>query len=250
MKLTIRSKAISEQNKVLQKSSTRKTLRRVRDDTSSLYVQDDSASLRSQWTGKLSNFSKVFDFDRELFVSKVYENVIRTFMKPQSAFKMNDTLTIPHHQPPAAESWTSHDQKLRSLHIDRQLAEEAKLLRREVKIVLLGDRDHAQTFAKQMKIIHMGGFTTEELQEYQAVVRSDLRDIMEVIDSVIQQSNIEMDDITLHQARDLSRELKNASEGSLNIPLPAVEAIQVLWASEQLRNLWDSKDVYIPATAS
>lgn len=53
-------------------------IRRVKDDTSSLYVQRDSISLHSrvsQCTDTLSNISKTFVFDHQLFVSKVYERV-------------------------------------------------------------------------------------------------------------------------------------------------------------------------------
>lgn len=115
---------------------------------------------------------------------------------------------------------------------------------------MLGDRDHAQTFGKQLKLIHMGGFTTDELKGYQSVVRNNLQDIMKAIDSAIQQSVIEMDEITNSHAQNLSQELRNMADGDPNISLTAVEAVQSLWANEQLIRIWDSTDVYIPVSAS
>jgi guanine nucleotide-binding protein G(i) subunit alpha len=168
---------------VLEKSSTRKIFRRVRDDTSSLYVQNDSASLRSRWTGRLSNFTKVFDFDRELFISKVYEKVIRSSLTPNESFisnvyersmrsspKPNSTsnsisvLDAQRRQEPSKEA-TEQERKKSEL-IDRQIQEDSRRLGREAKVLLLGDRDYGKILVKQLKIIHKERFTTEELIQY------------------------------------------------------------------------------------
>jgi hypothetical protein len=134
--------------------------------------------------------------------------------------------------------------------IDRQLEEQSRILSREVKILMLGDRNHAQTFGKQLKIIHMGGFTAEELQGYTSIVRNNLQDIMNAIDSAIRQIDIEMDGITNNHAQNLSQELRKMSDGDPNISLTAIEAVQSLWESEQLTRFWDSVDAYIPGSAS
>jgi hypothetical protein len=190
----------------------------------------------------------MFDFDRELFVSKVYEKVIRTSLKPPTSSKMNETLPMQFRQEPPTES--SFAQKKRSQFIDRQLEEQSRILSREVKILMLGDRDHTQTFGKQLKIIHMGGFTTEELQGYKSIVRSNLQDIMEAIVFAIEESNLEMDVITNGHAQNLSQELEKMWNGDPNISLTAIEAVKSLWANEQLMRIWDSTDVYIPVSAS
>ena len=46
-------------------------------------LRDDS-SFRSRWTGTISNLSKIskiFDFDRELFISKPYEKALQKSLK-------------------------------------------------------------------------------------------------------------------------------------------------------------------------
>jgi guanine nucleotide-binding protein G(i) subunit alpha len=58
---------------MLEKTSTRKIFKRFKDDTSSLYIQRDSASFYSRYADNLSKIPKTFEFDRELFISKVYE---------------------------------------------------------------------------------------------------------------------------------------------------------------------------------
>jgi hypothetical protein len=78
---TVCSTAISEQKSLLEKISTRKMLKRVKDDTSSLYVQRDSASILSQCTDNLSKISQMFGFDRELFILKVYEKALKSSLK-------------------------------------------------------------------------------------------------------------------------------------------------------------------------
>lgn len=66
---------------MLEKSSSRKAIQRVKDDSSSLYVHRGSTSLRSTCTDKLSKISREFQFDRELFTSRVYERAVRSSLK-------------------------------------------------------------------------------------------------------------------------------------------------------------------------
>lgn len=259
---------------MLEKSSTRKIFRRVRDDTSSLYVQNDSASLRSRWTGNLSNFSKAFVFDSELFVSKVYEKVIRSSLKPRSGSKLHEPLEIQRRQQPPMESSvespvesalqlnealeiqrrpqlrmeSSVEEKKRSQLIDRQIEEDGKRIRRTANILLLGDGDCRQALVTQMKLL-MNHFTADKRREYQAIVRNNLWDIMKAINHVIEKTNIEIDGITKVHARNLSLELTNKPDGDANISVMAAEAMQGLCASEQFVKLLDSTDVYIPDTA-
>ncbi|KAF2499624.1 hypothetical protein BU16DRAFT_557938 [Lophium mytilinum] len=70
-----------EQKILLEKTTSRKVLKQVRDDTSSLYVLCDSSSVSSRYTDCLSKISIVFQFDRKLFVSRVYERALRGSLK-------------------------------------------------------------------------------------------------------------------------------------------------------------------------
>lgn len=94
--------------------------------------------------------------------------------------------------------------KIRSEEIDRSLDEDNKRLKRECKILLLGafllERERKgwncpdsyfqtgsgesgkSTIVKQMKIIHQGGFTTEQLLEYRPII---YRNVVESARSVV-----------------------------------------------------------------
>lgn len=69
----------------------------VKDDNSSLYSQRDSTSILSRYTGNRSSISQVFKFDRVLFISKVYEKVLRGSSKAPSVTRVeNNSNTSTH----------------------------------------------------------------------------------------------------------------------------------------------------------
>ena len=70
-----------DQKVLLEKSSNRKVFKRVKDDTVSLYVHYDSSSIYSRCTDTLSKISIVFNFDHDLFITKVYERALRNSLK-------------------------------------------------------------------------------------------------------------------------------------------------------------------------
>ena len=72
---------MSEQKMVLERSSTRKTLKHIKSDSASLIVHRDSASFLSRYSDSLSRLSVVFKFDPELFSTKVHERVHRKSLK-------------------------------------------------------------------------------------------------------------------------------------------------------------------------
>jgi len=74
-----------------------------------------------------------------------------------------------------AGSKTDPAQAERDREISRKLAGEKKVLSSEVKLLLLGAGESGKsTFAKQMKILHLRGFTEEEKQNFRSVVWDNL----------------------------------------------------------------------------
>jgi guanine nucleotide-binding protein G(i) subunit alpha len=66
-------------------------------------------------------------------------------------------------------------EKLRSMAIDRQIAEDERNFKKECKILLLGSGESGKsTIVKQMKIIHLHGYTPEELLSYRSVVNRNV----------------------------------------------------------------------------
>lgn len=63
----------------------------------------------------------------------------------------------------------------RSKYIDDQLREERKVLEHEVKLLLLGAGESGKsTITKQMKIIHLKGFSKEERMSYRDIIHSNV----------------------------------------------------------------------------
>lgn len=71
----------------------------------------------------------------------------------------------------------------KSQHIDRELEEDSKRLRRECKILLLGSGESGKsTIVKQMKIIHQNGYSQEELKSWKLTI---YKNIIESIQAII-----------------------------------------------------------------
>ncbi|EXJ67286.1 guanine nucleotide-binding protein subunit alpha, other [Cladophialophora psammophila CBS 110553] len=151
-------KTISEQKGLLEKSSTRNVLRRMELDSASLLVHRDSASLISQWTDNLSKLSAIFSFDRELFVSKIYERAFRGSIKESLRRQQGDTQA-----------------KVRSQAIDRGLEQDSRRLRRECKVLLLGTRESGKSeIVTRWKSLHPNGYTAQELALWRPTVSRNL----------------------------------------------------------------------------
>jgi hypothetical protein len=117
------SKSISEQKVFLEKSSTRKTLERVGNDSASLVVHRDSTSSCSRWTNWSDNgskVSKVFNFDAEVLLSKAYERARRASLKAAIRRKQADLKSEQNEE------------------IKRKLRDDERRQRREIRLLLLG----------------------------------------------------------------------------------------------------------------
>jgi hypothetical protein len=75
------SKTLSEQQRHLETTKSRKVLNRAKADSMSLCVQRDTASLTNRITDNLSKISRVFDFDSNVFATRVYERAFRGSIK-------------------------------------------------------------------------------------------------------------------------------------------------------------------------
>jgi hypothetical protein len=254
--LTSNSKAISDQKVILESCVTRNIIQRVKDDTSSLYVQRSSTSVHSrasQYTDNLSNFSKSFEFDRILRETKVYEPFVKstTKMAIETWRRQKKKVTS------SSTSIRASVEKLRfqgflaqeegsqkSQAIDNEIQRELRSHRNSV--LVLGDEDCGQLFLKQMKILHSNGFTAKELQIYKEVVRSNVWYVIQEIVSLVNQ--FEMDEGTRTLVEFLSQELAKYPAPDTAAFSTAIKALQELWTSKQLRELLQSIAVELHGT--
>ncbi|KAH6855656.1 guanine nucleotide-binding protein alpha-3 subunit [Chaetomium sp. MPI-CAGE-AT-0009] len=84
------------------------------------------------------------------------------------------------------------DQRKRSNKIDKELEEDSKKLRKECKILLLGSGESGKsTIVKQMKIIHLKGYSQDELASYRPTVYKNLLECAKALCSAMRQFEIE-----------------------------------------------------------
>ncbi len=206
---------------MLEKTSTRKIFKRVEDDTSSLYVQRDSSSIYSRCNDNLSRISKIFEFDRELFISKVYEKALRGSLK--------DTVeNIRREQLQFRVTVTLKEIK-RNEFVERELKERASKMRKECNVLLLGDRDFRRTFIKSIMIAHSGGFTSGDRRNYRKVVMSNVLSVMEGMDRILENGDVQRDEAAKMHAKVLSQEIEKIQAGNRKITIEGAAAVQALW---------------------
>lgn len=75
------SKSGPDQQSLLERSSSRRTLFRVQEDSASLVVHRDTSSIRTWYTDTKSKLSRCFYFDGELFATDVYVRAVRGSVK-------------------------------------------------------------------------------------------------------------------------------------------------------------------------
>jgi hypothetical protein len=159
---------------LLEKSSTRRVLQQAEYDSASLFVHRDTDSFISNLTDNLSKLSVVFSFDRELFVSKVYERVLRGSIKESLRRQQGSVEAI-----------------RRSLAIDRRIDNDLRMLRRECNVLLFGrDESGMSELVKQWKIIHNGGHTAEELAAYRLTIYENVINCAKTLIKAMEQFEI------------------------------------------------------------
>nr|7WZ7_A Chain A, engineered G alpha 12 subunit [Homo sapiens]7X10_A Chain A, engineered G alpha 12 subunit [Homo sapiens]7YDJ_A Chain A, engineered mini-G12 [Homo sapiens] len=117
----------------------------------------------------------------------------------------------------------------RSKMIDALLARERRAVRRLVKILLLGaDNSGKSTFLKQMRIIHVNGYSEEECKQYKAVVYSNtIQSIIAIIRAMGRLKIDFGDSARADDARQLFVLAGAAEEGFMTAELAGV--IKRLW---------------------
>lgn len=137
-----------EQKLLLERPQTRRVFKRMEDDTASLYVHRDIDSLFTQTVTSVnsSKRSLVFDFDKDLFISRIYERWIRGSIKKSlrdqqsggsssaASSRRVDTRSVLH----LTRSYNKHKAKERSTQIDLALEDDYRRQRKECRVLVLG----------------------------------------------------------------------------------------------------------------
>ncbi|KAF2177530.1 hypothetical protein K469DRAFT_719740 [Zopfia rhizophila CBS 207.26] len=166
---------------VPEKPRTRKGFERVESDSAPFLVHRDSTPLFSQWSDILSNLSTVFAFHRELFVSNVYNRVLRRSHKEALRRQQGRT----------EQGDDEYRAKRRSHAIDCYLEEESRKPRRECAILLFDcDEFGKKEIVKHMKITYGSGYTAEELAIYRPIIYEYVIDCAKALIATMEQFEI------------------------------------------------------------
>ncbi|EPE09889.1 guanine nucleotide-binding protein alpha-3 subunit [Ophiostoma piceae UAMH 11346] len=130
------------------------------------------------------------------------------------------------------------EQKKRSQKIDKDLEEDSRRLRRECKILLLGSGESGKsTIVKQMKIIHLKGYSDDELYSYRSTVFKNLLECAKAVVAAMRQFDIEPQSEETRTACEFLLNYSLAVGPQPNIDAKVGEAVLTLWddpAREQL----------------
>lgn len=196
---------------MLEKSSTRKLIRRMEIDTASLVVHRDTDSFITQMTDNLSKLSAVFTFDHELFVSKVYERALRGSVKK--------SLKIQQEYP---------DPRKRSQAIDYELWNDKLRSRKECKVLLFGDESSGKDqLVNQMKIAYQDGYTIEYLITYRLTIYKNVIDSIKCVIEAMWQFEIELENEANRKLCDLLMNYTVDSDSPLGETIG--DAISSIW---------------------
>ncbi|KAM7201197.1 G-protein alpha subunit domain containing protein [Naviculisporaceae sp. PSN 640] len=165
---------LSKQKVLLEDSDTRKVFKKMEDDTASLLVHRDVDSLVTGTATSITSSKRsiIFDFDSKLFTTRIYQRWIRGSVKKSLLQQQYEKLGTAASWPKTSQS----DEKLlarRSRDIDITLIREEKSLRRELKILVVGDRSRFD-IVHRMRLSNSIDSPDEQLCRYKPLIYANV----------------------------------------------------------------------------
>lgn len=119
--------------------------------------------------------------------------------------------------------------------IDALLKKEVKQSRTEVKMLLLGAGESGKsTILKQMKLIHEGGYSVQELRGFRTIVYNNVAQAMRQLLSAVGVLGIEFENPDSESAKHLILDLPE-QVGQEHYSEPIVHAFKTLWSDEGIQ---------------
>jgi GTPase SAR1 family protein len=124
--------------------------------------------------------------------------------------------------------------------INKFLRDEKKRLDQEVKLLLLGAGESGKsTIAKQMKIIHLQGFTTEERMTYKTIIYNNVISSMKALITAAQNFGFAI------RAKEAAERVKNAEPAYGSFSLEDIRAdILALWKEDAIKSAYARQNEY------
>ena len=216
------SRSLSEQRSLLLDKKTRQIIEQVKDDSSSLVVLLDSASLRSSRSGSTdrdSLWSRAFEFDGDLLGSKVYKGQIRLLMK---------RLVGKRAKPQGTSNLTACED------LEDELQEKSQ---EPPEILLLGPDNYARIML--LESLHCVSDPAGKIKRYKTFKDEFIAYHLPVICCMMHDENIKIDGmITTDEKTNASLQWIRRYEESIHIDesqTQMMDALATLWKDEKTR---------------
>lgn len=139
--------------------------------------------------------------------------------------------------PPTEEDYLTAAAAMRSEAIDRQLETDELSLRRETKLVLVGQSNSGkELIMRQMKVLYAEGYPLSERQQYRPAVRSTVRLLIHSIIDLLKDTGVPLPPDLSHSFAVLLHEVESPDTSYLSPA--AVTATSHIWTSPLFSTLY------------
>ena len=197
-------------------------------------------SLSSRCTDNLSKLSVVFAFDSELLASKVYKRALQSSFRARLRWPKEDIETM--------------QASKRSKLIDRSLEEDAKYVKDEIKVLLLGAPGSGKEFIiNQLRLACPGLYSERELAMRRFTVYSALIKSAKSLIKALDNSQIQLKLEVNRQHCSFLADFSLDPDPEKPLEARVAKAIYSIWHDPFIRNAMGSlRECYsrVPALAS
>lgn len=144
---------------------------------------------------------------------------------------------------PSKELTEAEQDAIRNKEIDTQIKQAKANSLREIKLLLLGAGESGKsTVLKQMKLIHDGGYTKEERDEFKEIIYSNTVQSMRVILEAMEAMQVSLEDEAVgNKYRGIVWALPIQIQ---RLSGEVTEAIRYLWKDKNLLSVYDRNQEY------
>jgi guanine nucleotide-binding protein G(i) subunit alpha len=133
------------------------------------------------------------------------------------------------------------EEKQRTKQIDEELKRDRKLLESEIKLLLLGAGESGKsTIAKQMRIIHLNGFTDDEKKSFIPVIHSNIISSMKTLLEAAQKFNYDV----AQANKEAESRLLNLNKYPFVLTEQLVKDIKDLWADTAIQKTFQRSNEF------
>ena len=144
---------------------------------------------------------------------------------------------------PSKQTTQEEQDAIRNKEIDTQIKQAKADSQREVKLLLLGAGESGKsTVLKQMKLIHYGGYSQEERDEFKEIIYSNTVQSMRVILEAMETMQVSLENQAVgNRYRDIVCALPIQVQ---SLSAEVTEAIRYLWKDKNLLSVYDRNQEY------